>query len=64
MMKGRKNKKQKGSGKNDGDNSTISLKDGWERIYNVGVKPFFDRVERVDDEEAFDKTSIPQQQYS
>jgi len=45
------------------DGQTISLKDGWKKIYEVGVKPFFDRVEGVDNPEAFDKTSIPQKQY-
>jgi len=57
--KGNKNKK----GKDNAENQTISLKDGWDRINKLGVQPFFDRVENVDDEGKLEQTSIPQQQY-
>eukprot|EP00485_Elphidium_margaritaceum_P002331 CAMPEP_0202686960 /NCGR_PEP_ID=MMETSP1385-20130828/2697_1 /ASSEMBLY_ACC=CAM_ASM_000861 /TAXON_ID=933848 /ORGANISM="Elphidium margaritaceum" /LENGTH=767 /DNA_ID=CAMNT_0049341651 /DNA_START=114 /DNA_END=2417 /DNA_ORIENTATION=+ len=50
-------------GKGDAENQTISLKDGWDRIYKLGVQPFFERVENVDDEGKLEQTSIPQQQY-
>eukprot|EP01083_Nonionella_stella_P077934 213041_1 len=63
MIKKNKNKK-KGKSKGDkGDSQTISLKDGWDRIFKVGVQPFFERVENVDDPDQMKKTSIPQQQY-
>jgi len=58
--RGGKTKKPKGK---DAENQTISLKDGWDRIYKLGVQPFFDRVENVDDEGKLEQTSIPQQQY-
>eukprot|EP01084_Bolivina_argentea_P311250 538741_1 len=63
MIKKKKNKnKSKGKGDKT-DSQTISLKDGWDRIFKVGVQPFFERVENVDDPDQMKKTSIPQQQY-
>jgi len=62
MIKKKKSSKKKSS-KPDAENQTISLKDGWDRIYKLGVQPFFDRVENVDDEGKLEQTSIPQQQY-
>jgi len=62
----KKHKKDKNKNKNkgkDAENQTISLKDGWDRISKLGVQPFFDRVENVDDEGKLEQTSIPQQQY-
>ena len=53
--------KKKVSSSKDAENQTISLKDGWDRIYKLGVQPFFDR-ENVDDECNLEQTSIPQQQ--
>lgn len=58
--KGRKNPTNKDD---KSDSQTVSLKDGWDRIFKVGVQPFFERVENVDDPDQMKKTSIPQQQY-
>eukprot|EP00484_Ammonia_sp_Unknown_P001425 CAMPEP_0197020740 /NCGR_PEP_ID=MMETSP1384-20130603/1612_1 /TAXON_ID=29189 /ORGANISM="Ammonia sp." /LENGTH=764 /DNA_ID=CAMNT_0042448425 /DNA_START=104 /DNA_END=2398 /DNA_ORIENTATION=+ len=63
MIKKSKSKKKSKSSKADAENQTISLKDGWDRIYKLGVQPFFERVENVDDEGKLEQTSIPQQQY-
>jgi cullin 1 len=60
--KAKPDKNPKGK-KDKADSQTISLKDGWDRIYKVGVDPFFERVENVDDPDQMKKTSIPQQQY-
>ena len=42
---------------------TISLKEGWERINKVGILPFFERVENMDNEGELQKISIDKQQY-
>ena len=63
IKKKKSSKKGKSTKKGDAENQTISLKDGWDRIYKLGVQPFFDRVENVDDEGKLEQTSIPQQQY-
>eukprot|EP00486_Rosalina_sp_Unknown_P003751 CAMPEP_0201576788 /NCGR_PEP_ID=MMETSP0190_2-20130828/22800_1 /ASSEMBLY_ACC=CAM_ASM_000263 /TAXON_ID=37353 /ORGANISM="Rosalina sp." /LENGTH=47 /DNA_ID= /DNA_START= /DNA_END= /DNA_ORIENTATION= len=47
MIKKKKGSKKSKSSKGDAENQTISLKDGWDRIYKLGVQPFFDRVENV-----------------
>eukprot|EP00486_Rosalina_sp_Unknown_P014281 CAMPEP_0201592754 /NCGR_PEP_ID=MMETSP0190_2-20130828/190558_1 /ASSEMBLY_ACC=CAM_ASM_000263 /TAXON_ID=37353 /ORGANISM="Rosalina sp." /LENGTH=567 /DNA_ID=CAMNT_0048051663 /DNA_START=38 /DNA_END=1739 /DNA_ORIENTATION=- len=63
MIRKKKDKKKSGKKGKDADSQTISLKDGWDRIFKVGVQPFFERVENVDDPDQMKKTSIPQQQY-
>eukprot|EP01084_Bolivina_argentea_P308296 533061_1 len=48
----------------DAENQITSFKDGWDRIYKLGVQPLFDRVENiVDDEGKLEQASIPQQQF-
>eukprot|EP01084_Bolivina_argentea_P308295 533060_1 len=58
MIKRKRKKKN-----NDAENQMISLKEGWDRIYKLGVQPFFDRVENIDVEDNLELTAIPQQQY-
>lgn len=36
----------------------IGLEEGWERVYETGVKPFLERVERGMDSEEFERQSI------
>eukprot|EP01084_Bolivina_argentea_P301064 519283_1 len=45
---------------------TISLKEGWHRIYVLAVQPFFERVENVDFGVKFERVpinAISKQQY-
>ena len=60
----KKSKKQQNKDKDDKKSAKIiSLKDGWERVNKVGVLPFFERVENMDNDNELQKISIDKQQY-